>query len=85
MTQTTSPRTLFAKLWDDHLIQAESDATPAVLYVDLHLVHEVTSPQAFSDAARSWRERAAARSHTRDDGSLDANDPAWHRWSRSDA
>ena len=47
MTQT-SPRTLFAKLWDDHLIQAESDATPAVLYVDLHLVHEVTSPQAFS-------------------------------------
>jgi 3-isopropylmalate/(R)-2-methylmalate dehydratase large subunit len=47
MTQS-SPRTLFAKLWDDHLIQAESSATPAVLYVDLHLVHEVTSPQAFS-------------------------------------
>jgi 3-isopropylmalate/(R)-2-methylmalate dehydratase large subunit len=47
MMQTT-PRTLFAKLWDDHLIQAESDSTPAVLYVDLHLVHEVTSPQAFS-------------------------------------
>ncbi|HMA04096.1 MAG TPA: aconitase family protein, partial [Gemmatimonadaceae bacterium] len=42
------PRTLFAKLWDDHLIEAETDATPAVLYVDLHLVHEVTSPQAFS-------------------------------------
>jgi 3-isopropylmalate/(R)-2-methylmalate dehydratase large subunit len=42
------PRTLFAKLWDDHLIQAESESTPAVLYVDLHLVHEVTSPQAFS-------------------------------------
>ena len=48
MTQPSSPRTLFAKLWDDHLVQAESDATPAVLYVDLHLVHEVTSPQAFS-------------------------------------
>ena len=44
----TSPRTLFAKLWDDHLIQGESESTPAVLYVDLHLVHEVTSPQAFS-------------------------------------
>ena len=42
------PRTLFAKLWDDHLIQAETESTPAVLYVDLHLVHEVTSPQAFS-------------------------------------
>jgi 3-isopropylmalate/(R)-2-methylmalate dehydratase large subunit len=48
MTQSSAPRTLFAKLWDDHLIQAESDSTPAVLYVDLHLVHEVTSPQAFS-------------------------------------
>ena len=47
MTQSL-PRTLFAKLWDDHLIQAESSATPAVLYVDLHLVHEVTSPQAFA-------------------------------------
>jgi len=45
----TSPRTLFAKLWDDHLVQGESEATPAVLYVDLHLVHEVTSPQAFSE------------------------------------
>ena len=43
-----APRTLFAKLWDDHLIQEESQSTPAVLYVDLHLVHEVTSPQAFS-------------------------------------
>ena len=42
------PRTLFAKLWDDHLIQAETESTPAVLYVDLHLVHEVTSPQAFA-------------------------------------
>jgi 3-isopropylmalate/(R)-2-methylmalate dehydratase large subunit len=47
MTQP-SPRTLFAKLWDAHLVQAESSATPAMLYVDLHLVHEVTSPQAFA-------------------------------------
>ncbi|HLB08060.1 MAG TPA: 3-isopropylmalate dehydratase large subunit [Gemmatimonadaceae bacterium] len=44
-----SPRTLFAKLWDDHLVEGESEATPAVLYVDLHLVHEVTSPQAFAE------------------------------------
>jgi 3-isopropylmalate/(R)-2-methylmalate dehydratase large subunit len=43
------PRTLFAKLWDDHLVEGESEATPAVLYVDLHLVHEVTSPQAFAE------------------------------------
>ena len=44
-----APRTLFDKLWDAHLVCAESDAAPAVLYVDLHLIHEVTSPQAFSE------------------------------------
>ncbi|TMB06188.1 MAG: 3-isopropylmalate dehydratase large subunit, partial [Deltaproteobacteria bacterium] len=44
----SEPRTLFAKIWDAHLVRAETDETPAVLYVDLHLVHEVTSPQAFS-------------------------------------
>src|SRR5206468_1043978 len=42
------PRTLFDKVWDAHLVRRESDDTPAVLYVDLHLVHEVTSPQAFA-------------------------------------
>ncbi|MGZ6124990.1 MAG: 3-isopropylmalate dehydratase large subunit [Myxococcales bacterium] len=44
----SSPRTLFAKIWDAHLVRPETDEAPAVLYVDLHLVHEVTSPQAFS-------------------------------------
>jgi 3-isopropylmalate/(R)-2-methylmalate dehydratase large subunit len=43
-----TPQTLFAKVWQQHLVSAESAATPAVLYVDLHLVHEVTSPQAFT-------------------------------------
>ncbi|HEY3745126.1 MAG TPA: 3-isopropylmalate dehydratase large subunit, partial [Gemmatimonadaceae bacterium] len=43
------PKTLVDKIWDDHLVQPETDSTPAVLYVDLHLVHEVTSPQAFSE------------------------------------
>jgi 3-isopropylmalate/(R)-2-methylmalate dehydratase large subunit len=41
-------RTLLDKLWDAHLVSAETPETPAVLYVDLHLIHEVTSPQAFS-------------------------------------
>jgi 3-isopropylmalate/(R)-2-methylmalate dehydratase large subunit len=41
-------RTLFAKIWDAHLVRPETQETPAVLYVDLHLVHEVTSPQAFA-------------------------------------
>ncbi|MDH3768281.1 MAG: 3-isopropylmalate dehydratase large subunit [Gammaproteobacteria bacterium] len=48
-----SPKTLFEKVWEDHLVTSETEETPAVLYVDLHLIHEVTSPQAFS----SLRER----------------------------
>ena len=39
-------RTLYDKLWDEHLVHVEDDGT-AVLYIDRHLVHEVTSPQAF--------------------------------------
>ena len=45
----TAPRTLFAKLWDRHVVRPETTSTPAVLYVDLHLVHEVTSAQAFTE------------------------------------
>lgn len=41
------PKTLFEKIWERHVVTHESDA-PAILYIDLHLVHEVTSPQAFS-------------------------------------
>ena len=41
-----SPTSLFDKLWDAHVVEAP-DGAPALLYVDLHLVHEVTSPQAF--------------------------------------
>ena len=40
-------RTLYEKVWDDHVVVAETPDTPAILYVDLHLLHEVTSPQAF--------------------------------------
>jgi 3-isopropylmalate/(R)-2-methylmalate dehydratase large subunit len=41
------PKTLFQKIWDSHVV-AEQPNSPAVLYIDLHLVHEVTSPQAFT-------------------------------------
>ncbi|MFC4725678.1 3-isopropylmalate dehydratase large subunit [Glycocaulis abyssi] len=44
----SEPRTLFDKLWDSHIVMPESPEAPAMLYVDLHLVHEVTSPQAFA-------------------------------------
>ncbi|HTV95295.1 MAG TPA: 3-isopropylmalate dehydratase large subunit [Steroidobacteraceae bacterium] len=43
-----SASTLFEKIWRAHEVVPESAATPAVLYIDLHLIHEVTSPQAFS-------------------------------------
>ena len=42
-------RTLLDKIWYAHQVSEETPATPGVLYVDLHLVHEVTSPQAFSE------------------------------------
>jgi 3-isopropylmalate/(R)-2-methylmalate dehydratase large subunit len=42
----SQPRTLLEKIWDDHVVVQEPES-PAVLYIDLHLVHEVTSPQAF--------------------------------------
>jgi 3-isopropylmalate/(R)-2-methylmalate dehydratase large subunit len=43
----TGPRTLFQKIWDAHVV-AEEPGAPAILYIDRHLVHEVTSPQAFT-------------------------------------
>jgi 3-isopropylmalate/(R)-2-methylmalate dehydratase large subunit len=45
---TTGPQTLFEKVWQRHEVTAETADTPAVLYIDLHLIHEVTSPQAFA-------------------------------------
>ncbi|MBL8349583.1 MAG: 3-isopropylmalate dehydratase large subunit [Burkholderiaceae bacterium] len=51
-------RTLYDKLWDDHVVHTEDDGT-AVLYIDRHLVHEVTSPQAFEGlrlaGRKAWR------------------------------
>ena len=46
-----APRTLFDKIWDEHVV-VERPGEPAVLYIDLHLVHEVTSPQAFEGLRR---------------------------------
>jgi 3-isopropylmalate/(R)-2-methylmalate dehydratase large subunit len=45
-------QSLFEKIWASHVVTPETDDTPAVLYIDLHLIHEVTSPQAF-DLLRS--------------------------------
>jgi 3-isopropylmalate/(R)-2-methylmalate dehydratase large subunit len=44
----SAPRTMLEKIWDQHEVIPETPDTPAVLYIDLHLIHEVTSPQAFA-------------------------------------
>jgi 3-isopropylmalate/(R)-2-methylmalate dehydratase large subunit len=44
---SSRPRSLFEKLWDTHVVYQKDDFYPAILYIDAHLVHEVTSPQPF--------------------------------------
>src|SRR4051812_21572533 len=48
------PRTLFEKIWEAHTVRREPDGT-TLLYIDRHLVHEVTSPQAFEGLRRAGR------------------------------
>jgi len=51
-TPATRPRTLVEKVWERHEVHPESADAPATLYVDLHLIHEVTSAQAFDELRR---------------------------------
>ena len=51
---SNAPRTLSQKVWDEHLVSRE-EGQPDLLYVDLHLVHEVTSPQAFDGLRQKGR------------------------------
>lgn len=53
---STKPRTLAEKVWADHLVSKGKDGEPDLLYIDLHLVHEVTSPQAFDGLRVSGRQ-----------------------------
>ncbi len=67
------PKTMFEKIWDAHIVREEA-GEPALLYVDLHLVHEVTSPQAFDGL------RMAGRQVRRTDltvATADHNTPTW--------
>jgi 3-isopropylmalate/(R)-2-methylmalate dehydratase large subunit len=50
----SQPRTLFEKVWDEHVVSVPEGQTP-LLYIDLHLVHEVTSPQAFDGLRAAGR------------------------------
>ncbi|MEO6805565.1 MAG: 3-isopropylmalate dehydratase large subunit [Edaphobacter sp.] len=54
MTAPAAPKTLFEKVWQQHLV-AEPAGEPSLLYIDLHLVHEVTSPQAFEGLRMTGR------------------------------
>ena len=69
------PKTLFEKIWDSHVVHSEPDK-PSILYIDCHLVHEVTSPQAFEGL------RAAGRKVRRPDltfATMDHNVPTTSR------
>jgi len=68
-------QTLFEKIWNTHVVH-ESPGEPALLYVDLHLVHEVTSPQAFEALAQSGRK---VRCPDRTFATLDHNVPTTDR------
>jgi len=48
MSEAATPTTLFEKVWNSHIVGQE-EGCPAILYIDLHLIHEVTSPQAFTE------------------------------------
>jgi 3-isopropylmalate/(R)-2-methylmalate dehydratase large subunit len=65
-------KTLFEKLWDTHVVVPERDDAPAVLYIDLHLIHEVTSPQAFAELAARGRK---VHRPERTKGTLDHSTP----------
>ncbi|MDA2937329.1 3-isopropylmalate dehydratase large subunit [Acidobacteria bacterium AH-259-A15] len=69
------PKTLFEKIWDAHVVHQER-GKPVILYIDCHLVHEVTSPQAFEGL------RVAGRKVRRPDltyATIDHNVPTWDR------
>ena len=70
------PRTLFEKIWDDHVVASESGA-PAILAIDLHLVHEVTSPQAFTGLReRGLKVRKPGQTVATADHSIPTLDPS---------
>jgi len=70
------PRTLLEKIWDDHVVASEPGA-PAILAIDLHLVHEVTSPQAFTGLReRGLKVRKPGQTVATADHSIPTLDPS---------
>ena len=50
-----SPRTLYDKIWDSHVVHTDKASGESLLYIDLHLIHEVTTPQAFAGLRANGR------------------------------
>ncbi len=69
------PKTMFEKIWESHVVREEA-GQPTLLYVDLHLVHEVTSPQAFEGLRLSGRR---VRRPELTVATVDHNIPTWDR------
>ena len=68
-------KTMFEKIWESHVVHAEA-GKPAILYIDLHLVHEVTSPQAFDGLRLNGRK---VRRPDKTVAVMDHNVPTWER------
>ncbi len=67
-------KTLFEKIWEEHVVR-EKQHEPSLLYIDLHLIHEVTSPQAFEGLRRSGRKvRAPHRTYATQDHNVPTTD-----------
>jgi 3-isopropylmalate/(R)-2-methylmalate dehydratase large subunit len=79
MTEASStPRTLFEKVWQQHVVAAPANE-PAIVYIDLHLVHEVTSPQAFEGLRLAGRKLRRPDRHI---ATVDHNVPTTSAWDR---
>lgn len=69
-----TPRTIIQKVWDNHVV-AQNEGAPALIYIDLHLVHEVTSPQAFAGLReRGLKVRQPSRTVATTDHSIPTTD-----------
>ena len=80
---SSAPRTLLDKIWDQHVVD-QPKSGPAILYIDLHLVHEVTSPQAFEGLRINNRPvRRPERTLATPDHNVPTTDRSLPAWPRS--
>ena len=77
---SNAPRTLYDKIWDDHVVDRQDDGA-CLLYIDRHLIHEVTSPQAFEGLRLTGRKvRAPAKTLAVVDHNVPTTDRRCRSW-----